>query len=446
MADATQIQYRGEPLVIEAKVDAGVTVGAGKWVGFDTTTGYLVELTDAANRIPLGISKGHTLGTETVDTWIEVYITAVFRMTGVTLAVTDNGKVAYCASATTFDTTSVNGNIVGKITEYVSATVGWVDIGAASQLTAAGTAISFSDTGTYYKVAALAGVTATAAIMEDHLDLDRHACDDGDGTYTVTPQTDRQHYAKAIQGNGTGIAYYVHASSDVSAKTIVRCSGETSGIPTVEKATNTTGTRPGVFYSPSAITSGSKGWVYTDYYESATGLAGATGDPIFRGVDGALTLTKPSGANRSQVVGRNLDGAGKAWMHFTEGVVPPHEHTDESEGGEKLEWLSFFVDATWVKDGTDKALVLPPVESPYAITIKRAFASVDTQPGGGKTLTLKVNTNTLLTIAGATSTGEDKALSINIAKDTDLDFTVSETAAGAGADLHFVIGFVKQAV
>jgi len=99
----------------------------------------------------------------------------------------------------------------------------------------------------------------------------------------------------------------------------------------------------------------------------------------------------------------------------------------------------------WVKDGTDKNIVtLPLMEFPFPVRIKRAYASVLTAPGAGKTLVLGVNGSAVATIAEAAVVGEDEALDIAIAKDTNVVPTANETAAGAGANADLVLVYYKD--
>lgn len=99
----------------------------------------------------------------------------------------------------------------------------------------------------------------------------------------------------------------------------------------------------------------------------------------------------------------------------------------------------------WTKDGTDKNIVtLPLMEFPFPVRIKRAYASVLTAPGAGKTLVLGINGSAVATIAEAAVVGEDEALDIAIAKDTNVVPTANETAAGAGANADLVLVYYKD--
>ena len=99
----------------------------------------------------------------------------------------------------------------------------------------------------------------------------------------------------------------------------------------------------------------------------------------------------------------------------------------------------------WTKDGTDHDIVtLPLLEAPLPIRVKRAYASVLTAPGTGKTLALKLNGSALLSIAEAAVVGENEALDIAIAKDEDLVLAANETAAGAGANCDLILVYYKD--
>ena len=93
----------------------------------------------------------------------------------------------------------------------------------------------------------------------------------------------------------------------------------------------------------------------------------------------------------------------------------------------------------WTKDGTDKTIVLPALELPVAVTIKRAYVALGTAPGTGKTLALKLNTSALVSITEANAVGEAEALTIAVAKDVDFVITANETAAGAGAVCDIIL-------
>lgn len=98
----------------------------------------------------------------------------------------------------------------------------------------------------------------------------------------------------------------------------------------------------------------------------------------------------------------------------------------------------------WTKDGTAKVALIPLVESPVPFKIKRAYVNLGTAPGAGKTLALTVNGSALVTITEANTQGEDEALDIAIAKDTNIVISANETAAGAGANCDIILVLYKD--
>jgi hypothetical protein len=79
-------------------------------------------------------------------------------------------------------------------------------------------------------------------------------------------------------------------------------------------------------------------------------------------------------------------------------------------------------------------------ELPFAVRIKRAYATLGTAPGAGKTLTIELNGDTaLVSIADTATKGEDEALDIAIAADTDFDITLTQdTGAADGLNLMLI--------
>ena len=98
----------------------------------------------------------------------------------------------------------------------------------------------------------------------------------------------------------------------------------------------------------------------------------------------------------------------------------------------------------WTKDAADKQLVGPKLELNYPSRIRRAYANLGTAPGAGKTLDIKFGATTMISITEANTQGENEALDIAVAADTDFlsaagGVLLNETAAGAGANLDLVL-------
>lgn len=79
-------------------------------------------------------------------------------------------------------------------------------------------------------------------------------------------------------------------------------------------------------------------------------------------------------------------------------------------------------------------------ELPIPVRIKRAYATLGTAPGAGKTLLIELNGDTtLVSIADTATKGESEALDIAIAADTDFDITLTQdTGAADGLNLMLI--------
>jgi hypothetical protein len=100
--------------------------------------------------------------------------------------------------------------------------------------------------------------------------------------------------------------------------------------------------------------------------------------------------------------------------------------------------------AAWTKDGAAHAALIPKVEFPFPVRIKRNYSGLETAPGADKTLSVLIGAVEIASIAGTDVQGENEALDIAVAKDTDLDLKLNETAAGAGAGLQCVLVYYKD--
>jgi len=98
-----------------------------------------------------------------------------------------------------------------------------------------------------------------------------------------------------------------------------------------------------------------------------------------------------------------------------------------------------FAIQTIATAATDVAIA-EDFEAPIPIRIKRAYATLVTAPGSGKTLTIEINgTTTLCTVAGTAKKGELENLDIAVAANTDFDITLTQdTGAADGLNLMLV--------
>jgi len=150
-------------------------------------------------------------------------------------------------------------------------------------------------------------------------------------------------------------------------------------------------------------------------------------EPAIRQADVATHIADTSNAHAASAI-----GIADAGNHFAAAEANSEAALQKLAKGPFFLTLPRFTG--WTKDGTDKTIALPAIESPNPVIVKRAYANLGTAPGSEKTLTLKLNDTELLSIAGTDTQGEAEALSITIAKDTDFVIKANETASGAGAN------------
>lgn len=100
--------------------------------------------------------------------------------------------------------------------------------------------------------------------------------------------------------------------------------------------------------------------------------------------------------------------------------------------------------AAWTKDGAAHAAVIPKVEFPFPVRIKRNYSGLTAAPSAGHTLSVLIGAVEIASIVDAAVQGENEALDIPLAKDTDLDLKLNETTGGAGAGLQCVLVYYKD--
>lgn len=93
----------------------------------------------------------------------------------------------------------------------------------------------------------------------------------------------------------------------------------------------------------------------------------------------------------------------------------------------------------WTKNGSDQTIALPDLEFPVPVMVKRAYLSLGTAPGAGKTLVLKVNNTNAVTISESNTKAEAENLSIAIDADTDLVIKANETSGGSAANANLIL-------
>jgi len=154
--------------------------------------------------------------------------------------------------------------------------------------------------------------------------------------------------------------------------------------------------------------------------------------PAILQADVASHIADPSGAHAASAISTTDAG-----NHFAAAEATVEQQLQKLGKGPFFLTLPRFTG--WTKDGTDKTITLPAIESPNPVVVKRAYANLGTAPGTGKTLALKLNDTALLSIAEDATQGEAENLSIAIAKDTDFVIKANETADGAGANCDITL-------
>jgi len=129
-------------------------------------------------------------------------------------------------------------------------------------------------------------------------------------------------------------------SGGIAALNLVYVSDQTAGVMTVLKAQSTTGGRFADYICPEAIAAASLGQALKVFLlQGINTSAGSIGDPVYLSDDtaGAYDLTKPSGTDKIQIIGRIVED------HATTGAIlfdlsgpqqVVHDHSDASEGGD----------------------------------------------------------------------------------------------------------------
>jgi len=110
---------------------ASQTIYKGSLVSTNAA-GYAVPGTDTASEIFVGIAveKAVSLGTAGVER-VNVYTTGCFKLVGSSLEAADTSKYIFISdNGVVTDGGATNDIPVGTLTEYISATSGWVEIGA----------------------------------------------------------------------------------------------------------------------------------------------------------------------------------------------------------------------------------------------------------------------------------------------------------------------------
>lgn len=109
-------------------VEAATQIYKGAQVCLNAA-GYLVAAADTAGLRFVGIAYENVLGTTQGALNCRVHTEGVFKLPATSITQAMVGQFMYAADDATMDETSTNRICVGRLVEYVSTTLGWVDIG-----------------------------------------------------------------------------------------------------------------------------------------------------------------------------------------------------------------------------------------------------------------------------------------------------------------------------
>jgi hypothetical protein len=153
-------------------------------------------------------------------------------------------------------------------------------------------------------------------------------------------------------------------------------------------------------------------------------------EPAIRQADVATHIADASGAHAASAISIADAGA-----HFAAA-----EAEVESALQKLAKTIVLNFSAQTIATAASDAKIAEDFELPVAVRIKRAYATLGTAPGSGKTLLIELNGATeLVSIADTATKGEAEALDIAIAANTDFDITLTQdTGAADGLNLMLI--------
>jgi len=302
---------------------ASTTIYMGAHVCVDTN-GQALPAADTAGYKYVGIADERVTSAASGSYYVRVRTGHDVELpcTSVTQAMT--GNWLYVVDDEYVDDTagSVNKVAVGKLRTFISTTRAIVDISTSQAAATDGTAVSFATGAAVVKLAALATATVSAAIDEAYTNIDDVFCNDGDGTTTASPGTNRGVFAKAVAAVGAGVSYRVLADgAGITAKYLVACSADSAGngVPVVTHADSNNLTRQPDFYCPSAIGAGVLGWAYRVYRQLDSGIDTTTltaGDPVFLSSTAGQTVIAAPALGTKLIVGKALSSQANGEIEY----------------------------------------------------------------------------------------------------------------------------------
>jgi hypothetical protein len=156
-------------------------------------------------------------------------------------------------------------------------------------------------------------------------------------------------------------------------------------------------------------------------------------EPAIKQADVAVHIADPTAAHAASAI--SIADAGD---HFAAA-----EATVEAALQKLAKTIPLNFAVGTIATAASDAKIAEDFELPIPVRIKRAYATLGTAPGGGKTLTIEIKVGagadaTLCTVADTATKGEAENLDIAIAADTDFDIQLTQDS-GAAADLNLML-------
>ncbi len=143
-------------------ITTGAVIYAGSFVNVITATGYAVPATDASGRVCVGIATKYA-SYANGDTEVEVVGVGTYLVKGAgTIAITDEGAMAYIYQDDTIKTSGVTNYVaVGFVTKFVDTTHCWVRLQCPNPTATTAASVSIADAGSI-----ITGTNVETALQE----------------------------------------------------------------------------------------------------------------------------------------------------------------------------------------------------------------------------------------------------------------------------------------
>lgn len=122
-----ELESRGVKMITAFACVTGVTIYKGSLVNVVIASGLVQAASDTAAHVCVGIAA-ENVTVATALQFIRVYTTGQFKLIGVSLEQADVGQLVDVTDSGAITDTDTNAVTAGQLVEFISATLGWVDI------------------------------------------------------------------------------------------------------------------------------------------------------------------------------------------------------------------------------------------------------------------------------------------------------------------------------